>query len=163
MTIPSPEPSSDDTVAVSRADAASSTSRATGSRQPVPAHVPHPFQRVRVGVETFPLDVPVIVGRRPSSPRVVHGNTARLAAVPSPRGEVSATHVEIRQEGASVVVTDLRSTNGTRVEIPGRQPVALRQGESIVVLAGTIVDIGDGNHLEILPLTRITPQEEPHP
>jgi pSer/pThr/pTyr-binding forkhead associated (FHA) protein len=83
--------------------------------------------------------------------------------VASPRGEVSASHVEVRQEGSAVVVSDLGSTNGTRVAIPGRRPVSLRQGESIAVLAGTIVDIGDGNRLEILPFTRLIPQEEPHP
>lgn len=121
---------------------------------------PQSSHRVGVGSETLLLDRPVVVGRRPSGPRIVRGPEPRLVTVGSPRSEVSATHVEIRQEGGAVVVTDLRSTNGTRVEIPGRHPVALRQGESIVVLAGTIVDIGDGNRLEILPLTRITPQEE---
>ncbi len=122
---------------------------------------PARFHRVSVAGATYVLDAPIVIGRRPSAPRVVRGPTPRLASVPSPRGEVSASHVEIRQEGSAVVVTDMRSTNGTRVTIPGRHPVALRQGESIVVLAGTIVDIGDGNHLEILPLTRLIPQEEP--
>jgi pSer/pThr/pTyr-binding forkhead associated (FHA) protein len=118
------------------------------------------YHRVGVGTSILSLEVPLVIGRRPSAPRVVVGTPPRLVVVASPRAEVSATHVEIRQQGSAVVVTDLRSTNGTRVTIPGRQPVALRQGESIVVLAGTIVDIGDGNRLEILPLTRITPQEE---
>jgi len=121
---------------------------------------PQRFHRLGVGTSILSLEVPVIVGRRPSTPRVVVGPAPLLKVVSSPRAEVSSTHVEIRQEGDAVVVTDLRSTNGTRVTIPGRQPVALRQGESIVVLAGTIVDIGDGNRLEILPRTRITPQEE---
>ncbi|AMM21148.1 hypothetical protein AX769_14645 [Frondihabitans sp. PAMC 28766] len=121
---------------------------------------PRRYHRVGVGAAAIVLDTPVIVGRRPSAPRVVTGPEPRLVAVPSRNKEVSGSHVEIRQDGSAVVVTDLRSTNGTRVTIPGRLPVALRQGESIVVLAGTIVDIGDGNHLEILPLTRIIPQEE---
>ncbi|BDZ51032.1 hypothetical protein GCM10025867_32730 [Frondihabitans sucicola] len=121
------------------------------------------FHRVGIGTSILSLEVPLVIGRRPSAPRVVVGPPPRLTVVASPRAEVSATHVEIRQEGSAVVVTDLRSTNGTRVIIPGRQPVALRQGDSIVVLAGTIVDIGDGNRLEILPLTRIIPQEEPIP
>lgn len=121
---------------------------------------PRRYHRVGIGSAAIVLDTPVIVGRRPSAPRVVVGPEPRLVAVPSRTSEVSGSHVEIRQDGSAVVVTDLRSTNGTRVTIPGRLPVALRQGESIVVLAGTIVDIGDGNHLEILPLTRIIPQEE---
>ncbi|MBF4576293.1 FHA domain-containing protein [Frondihabitans sp. VKM Ac-2883] len=121
---------------------------------------PQRFHRVRIGSEAVELTAPVIVGRRPSPPRVVRGVTPILLTTPSPRREVSSTHVEIRQEGSAVVVTDLRSTNGTRVTIPGRHPVALRQGESIVVLVGTTIDIGDGNRLEILPSTRITPQED---
>ncbi|GAA4665901.1 FHA domain-containing protein [Frondihabitans cladoniiphilus] len=120
------------------------------------------FQGVRVGGVAWSLSSPLVIGRRPSGPRVLRGDVPALVTVPSPRGEVSGSHVEIRQEGSAVVVTDLRSTNGTRVEIPGRNPVALRQGESLVVLTGTIVDIGDGNLLEILPFTRIIPQEEPH-
>lgn len=127
------------------------------------AALPQRFHRVGIGSSIVTLEVPLVIGRRPSAPRVVSGAAPRLTVVTSPHSEVSATHVEIRQEGSAVVVTDLRSTNGTRVTIPGRQPVSLRQGESIVVLAGTIVDIGDGNRLEILPLTRIIPQEEPIP
>jgi hypothetical protein len=50
-----------------------------------------------------------------------------------------------------VVVTDLRSTNGTVVTMPGRPALTLRQGESVVVVPGTVVDIGDGNIVEILP------------
>ncbi|GAA4265049.1 FHA domain-containing protein [Frondihabitans peucedani] len=124
---------------------------------------PPRYHRVGLGTSILSLEVPLVIGRRPTAPRVVTGVPPRLTVVSSPRAEVSATHVEIRQEGSAVVVTDLRSTNGTRVTIPGRQPVSLRQGESIVVLAGTIVDIGDGNRLEILPFSRITPQEEPLP
>jgi pSer/pThr/pTyr-binding forkhead associated (FHA) protein len=67
---------------------------------------------------------------------------------------VSASHLEIRQLGASVVVTDLRSTNGSVVAVPGSAPHTLRQGESMVVTPGTLVDIGDGNVIEILPLQR---------
>lgn len=125
--------------------------------------VPPRVHRVRIGADVVSLESPLIAGRHPSSPRVVVGPAPRLVLVPSPRDEVSASHVEIRQEGVAVVVTDLRSTNGTRVTIPGRQPVALRQGESLSVLAGTIVEIGDGNRLEILSSTRIIPQEEPIP
>jgi pSer/pThr/pTyr-binding forkhead associated (FHA) protein len=64
---------------------------------------------------------------------------------------VSSTHLEVRQVGASVVITDLRSTNGSVVSAPGAAPRKLRQGESVVVSPGTLVDIGDGNIVEILP------------
>jgi pSer/pThr/pTyr-binding forkhead associated (FHA) protein len=70
--------------------------------------------------------------------------------VPSPLGEISGTHVALRQESGAIVVTDLDSTNGTVVLAPGVERLALRPGESLVVVPGTRVDIGDGVVLEIL-------------
>ncbi|WP_307807341.1 FHA domain-containing protein [Naasia sp. SYSU D00948] len=102
--------------------------------------------------QVYRLDTPVYIGRKPSSPRIVTGTLPRLLRIASPSMEVSSTHVELRQEGASVVVTDMRSTNGTFVSQPGSAPIKLRQGESMVVTPGTLVDIGDGNVIEILPI-----------
>jgi len=98
--------------------------------------------------DTLPLDVPVLVGRRPVAQRVASGAEPRLATVVSPAQEVSSTHVRIEQSGDAVVVTDLRSTNGTIVTGPSGAR-RLRPGESIVVLAGARVEIGDGNIIEI--------------
>lgn len=108
----------------------------------------------RIGRTIVWLDVESYVGRRPSSPRILSGRMPRLVRVPSPAHEVSSTHIEVRQLGASVVVTDLRSTNGSVVLTPGAPALKLRQGESVVVSPGTLIDIGDGNVLEILPLGR---------
>jgi len=110
--------------------------------------------RVGGSSRTVLLDTAAYVGRAPVAPRIQHGSPPRLIRVPSPLGEVSSTHLEVRQLGTSVVVTDLRSTNGSRVSVPGRAPRALRQGESMVVTPGTLVDIGDGIVIEILPLQR---------
>lgn len=101
------------------------------------------------------LDRPAVVGRRPSSPRIDSGIPPRLVTVTSPRQVVSSSHVEVRQHGSSVVVTDLRSTNGSFVVFPGQEARALRRGESIAVTPGTLVDIGDGNVIEILPLSQV--------
>jgi hypothetical protein len=60
--------------------------------------------------------------------------------------------VEILQEADTVVVTDLGSTNGTTVTLAGFAPRTLRQGESLVVGAGTTVDIGDGIRILIVTL-----------
>lgn len=100
--------------------------------------------------ERIPLDPPLIVGRRPRPPRVSRGPEPRLVTVASPLGEISGTHVAIRQESDVIVVTDLGSTNGTAVLVPGADRLALRPGESLVVVPGTRVDIGDGVVLEIL-------------
>lgn len=108
--------------------------------------------RFRIAGETVDLDKPAYIGRRPSLPRVITGVAPRLVQVPSARREVSGTHLEIRQRGANVVVTDLGSSNGTVVTIPGRPPQRLRRGEPLVVTPGTLVDIGDGNLVEILSM-----------
>jgi hypothetical protein len=110
------------------------------------------FYRFRIGRTVVWLDAVSYVGRRPSSPRIIYGQMPRLVRVPSPRQEVSSTHLEVRQLGASVVLTDMRSTNGSIVFPPGGNPRKLRQGESVVATQGTLVDIGDGNVIEILPL-----------
>ncbi len=104
---------------------------------------------LRVHGEIVPLDREIFVGRNPAPPRIPSGVLPRLVAVPSPKSDVSRTHLGVRQLGASVIVTDLRSTNGSTVEVPGSAPRTLRQGESMVVSAGTRIDIGDGNVLEV--------------
>lgn len=111
---------------------------------------------VRVGSHPDPilLDTPCYVGRNPSAPRVVNGPPPRLIRVDSRLREVSASHVEVRQLGSTVIVTDLNSTNGTTVMVPGSVPRKLRQGESVVVSPGTLVDIGDDNILQVLPMQR---------
>ncbi|MEN0086642.1 MAG: FHA domain-containing protein [Leifsonia sp.] len=98
--------------------------------------------------DTRLLDTPLLVGRRPVPQRVSDGVEPRLVTVVSPTQEVSSTHVRIEQSGDAVVVTDLRSTNGTLVTGPAGAR-RLRPGESVVVLAGARVEIGDGNIIEI--------------
>jgi hypothetical protein len=57
-----------------------------------------------------------------------------------------------------VVVEDLRSTNGTTVRPPGSPPFRMASGSSVVVLTGTVVEVGDGNAIEILsPYLRVAP------
>jgi pSer/pThr/pTyr-binding forkhead associated (FHA) protein len=153
----------DDTIVRPRGATAISTTGTAPAPGAAPALPVRRVHAVRVGVGTHRLDAPLVIGRRPAAPRVVSGSAVVLVAVPSPTGEVSSSHVRVEQVGATVVVTDLRSTNGTVVTMPGRLPVTLRQGESSVALAGTIVDVGDGNLLEILPPPRPAAQEEPRP
>jgi len=108
--------------------------------------------RVRIGMQApFELHVPVYVGRRPRGPRQIAGDQVVLVEVPSPTREVSATHLHIVQRGREVIVTDLQSTNGTGVTLPGSPRIKLKQGDSIVLPPYSRVDIGDGNVIEILP------------
>jgi hypothetical protein len=160
--VPLPVVDNDDTVLVGPNRARANPLRESPSASsPVPTPAAEPAAGVAVAVhsfriagETVALDKPAYVGRRPVLPRVLVGAAPRLVQVPSVRREVSGTHLEIRQRGTSVVVTDLGSANGTVVSIPGRPPQRMRRGESLVVTPGTLVDIGDGNLVEILSVQR---------
>lgn len=99
------------------------------------------------------LDAVYLIGRRPRLGRVpAVGERVHLVDVPSPGREVSATHLEVRQQGDAVVVTDQRSTNGTVVVPPHADRIRLRPGQSIVVTPGTMVHIGDGTIVTISAL-----------
>lgn len=149
----------DDTV-IRRPDAVDRPAVVAAPTEPGPAAAPrggiHSFT---VDGQTYSLDTPAIVGRKPRGPRVPSGESIALITVRSAASEVSSSHVEVRQRGTSVIVTDLRSTNGSSVSIPLSQPRRLRQGESIVVSPGSLIDIGDGNIIRILPLAADSRQE----
>jgi FHA domain. len=98
----------------------------------------------------FDVDRPVYVGRKPSTPRIHTGPAPHLVTIPSPSRELSATHVELRVVGGALVATDMRSTNGTVVTLPRSAPRTLIRGESIVVVPGSRIDLGDGAILDIL-------------
>ncbi|MCU1635970.1 MAG: hypothetical protein JWQ68_1209 [Cryobacterium sp.] len=104
------------------------------------------------GGEEHRLDGVYYLGRRPRAPRLSGGSPPRLVSVGSRTSAVSGTHLEIRQEGDSVVVTDLGSTNGTVINPPRGGIQRLRPGQSLTVVPGATVDIGDGNIIEILPV-----------
>jgi hypothetical protein len=60
-----------------------------------------------------------------------------------------------------IVATDMRSTNGTVVNVPGSAPRTLLRGESAVVTPGSLVDLGDGNVLELLAPEAPSPEPTP--
>lgn len=99
------------------------------------------------------LGKPIIIGRLPAAPLrggYLANSGVNLVVVASPDGRVSSTHARVEVQGDVVVVTDLRSTNGTRVLIPRQPAVLLAPGDSMAVGVGAIIDLGDGNRLEVL-------------
>ena len=112
--------------------------------------------RIRIGDQS-PIDIdrPLLLGRKPRAPRIWPGPEPLLVTVSSPDSEISATHLELRESGSAVVVTDLKSTNGTIVAIPGSPVRTLLAGESAVVTPGTLIDLGDGNLIEVLMPARL--------
>ena len=155
--IPAPEPTA------RPADAAAATAPpppADTASVPRPPETRRPYRvRMADGV-VVSLDLTVYLGRKPSVPRIASDRRVRLVAVPSAAKEVSATHLELRQTGEAVVATDMRSTNGSTITVPGSKPRTLLRGESAVVTPGTIIDLGDGNVLELLSPERLTAEAD---
>ncbi len=102
------------------------------------------------GADPIPLDRPVLIGRRPRPPRIPDGIAPLLVTVHSPEREISATHLEVRQVGSTVVARDLRTTNGSRIALPGSGTRVLAGGESLAVPAGTRIDLGDSVEVVVL-------------
>lgn len=155
---------------VPRTGAAHGTPRVSVASAGVPPHAPgecaedpessgdadgqtlptHRVARVRIGSTVLELTVPAIIGRRPTAPRVAHGAAPTLVPVASPKREISAAHLSLRQSGRVVVATDLHSRNGTRVSIPGAAPTLLYGGDSVVVSTGSVLDLGEDIRIEVL-------------
>ncbi|PJI94984.1 FHA domain-containing protein [Luteimicrobium subarcticum] len=117
-----------------------------GEARPVPRP---PLGRVRVSTgQVLELDAPLVVGRRPRSPRgpgaAGTADLHRIVTVPSPEQDVSRSHVEVRIEGWHVLVVDLSTTNGTMLRRVGQEPLRIHPNEPVLVVSGDLVDLGDG-------------------
>jgi hypothetical protein len=111
----------------------------------------------RYGVElstggTEPLDQPIVIGRAPSASRVPGDQLPRLVSMTTPNQDISRTHAQVSAQGGAIVVTDLHSSNGTIVTLPGKPAQRLRPGEPTTVIVGTIIDLGDGATLTVREL-----------
>ncbi|MDO5678262.1 MAG: FHA domain-containing protein, partial [Propionibacteriaceae bacterium] len=91
----------------------------------------------------------VIVGRAPDASKGPAGSY--LMRVLSPGNDISRSHVLVSTQGWNVHVTDLHSTNGTTVLPDGEAPFTLRDGATVEVSIGTVLDLGDGVSLRIEP------------
>jgi hypothetical protein len=117
---------------------------------PVPDAAAAPTYSLRLnGAAPVELTGSLVIGRRPRERRAPTALPQHLLTVESPTRQVSSNHVEIALSGRTVVITDLRSTNGTVVRREGSAPVRLRQGDSFVASGSAIVEIGDGNVIHI--------------
>ena len=123
------------------------TCRVCGVEIPVQAHVsvPRPVLgsfRFSTG-EQRQVFRPMLLGRSPTTDGTLGGELPELVSLPSPSKELSATHLEVRIEGWQVVVVDRRSTNGTTVCLPQRDPQRLHPGEPFPIVPGTVVDMAE--------------------
>ncbi len=90
----------------------------------------------------------LVVGRAPDAARGPMGSS--LMRVPSPGNDISRSHLLIEPAGpGDARVTDLRSTNGTTIQLNGEEPYLLENGESVTVPIGTVLNLGDGVSLRV--------------
>jgi hypothetical protein len=96
--------------------------------------------------DVIALDRSVVMGRNPgANPAGADGEERpHVVRLPSADGDISRTHLRVTIDGWHVLVTDLNSTNGTLVTLPGRDPEQLRPGEPVPIRPGTVVTLADG-------------------
>jgi hypothetical protein len=110
-----------------------------------PLIVPRPVLgalRLSTG-DVIPLDRGVLLGRHPKGSAAGPDAERHVVRVPSPNGDISRAHTEIRLDGWHVLAVDLNSTNGTVVVPPGRAPERLRPNEARPIEPGTVVLLSD--------------------
>lgn len=87
--------------------------------------------------DRLPLAGTVVLGRNPRVPTGHTGEPPGLVRLEDPEKDVSAQHLEIGLDRGHVLVTDLGSTNGTQVVLPGHAPVQLLPYQPIEIQPGT--------------------------
>ena len=136
------------TVTVSELDAMRRLGGASGTDAAADAPVAPPaggLGRIVLSTgETYALDRPIIIGRRPRANRVQADQVPVLVTVASPEQDISRNHLEIRIEGRHVLVVDLDTTNGSVLHREGTPPLRLGPSEPVLVLTDDVVDLGDG-------------------
>jgi len=141
----------DDTILLSRSGTRSAPATRDSSKQDESAHATARFTLSIGSAPARTLTGPVVIGRKPAGSRISVGEPPTLITVASPQEIVSSSHVRVEPQGDTIVVTDLRSTNGTYVSVPGLPRRRIHPGESFAVPGRASIDIGDGNIIEITP------------
>jgi hypothetical protein len=96
--------------------------------------------------DVIALDRGVVMGRNPRTDFTGPDGEERphVVKLPSADGDISRTHLRVTLDGWHVLVTDLNSTNGTLVTLPGHEPQQLRPGEPVPMQPGTVVTLAEG-------------------
>lgn len=99
------------------------------------------------GTELEP-NTPVVIGRRPWRTNPDETTTSYVLA-PSPRRQISGTHLELAVVEGELHARDLDSTNGTLVLSPATAPRLLHEGRSTALHAGDILDLGEDFRISV--------------
>lgn len=91
--------------------------------------------------DTVALDRGAILGRNPRLPAGFSGEQPNLVRLSDPGKDISSQHLEVTLDYWHVLVTDLGSTNGTEVTLPGQPPLQLRPNDPMTIEPGTRVTL----------------------
>ena len=96
--------------------------------------------------DVLTLDRDIVLGRNPPADFAGANGEDRphVVRLPSADGVISRSHLRVTLTGWHVLVTDLNSTNGTRVTMPGRDPEQLPPGVPVPIRPGTVVALAEG-------------------
>lgn len=87
-------------------------------------------------------DGTIVIGRK-SWEQELEENEIKHVSVPSPKKQISGTHLELAIVDGQLVARDLDSTNGTIVLTPERPPRLLHGGRTTSLQTGDILDLGE--------------------
>ncbi|CAM3419179.1 FHA domain-containing protein [Nocardioides dubius] len=121
---------------------------------PAPSVTAQPVARLLFSSgDVVDVDRAILIGRAPEARRFTSTEQPRLVTVPSPNQEISSTHLEVRPgsgaDHGTAVVSDLGSTNGTVLVLPGLAPETLQPGVPAQLLPGSVIDLGDGLTIQV--------------
>ena len=96
--------------------------------------------------DVLTLDRDMVLGRNPPADLAgANGeDPPQVVKLPSADGVISRAHLRVTLSGWHVLVTDLNSTNGSRVTMPGRDPEPLPPGVPVPIRPGTVVTLAEG-------------------
>lgn len=87
-------------------------------------------------------DGTIVIGRSPWEQESGEGAVRHVSA-PSPKKQISGTHLELAIADGQLVARDLDSTNGTIVLTPEGPPRLLHGGSAASLRTGDILDLGE--------------------
>ncbi|MFS3129485.1 FHA domain-containing protein [Nocardioides sp. Bht2] len=121
---------------------------------PAPSVTAQPVAKLLLSSgDVVDVDRAILIGRAPEARRFTSTEQPRLVTVPSPNQEISSTHLEVRPgsgaDHGTAVVSDLGSTNGTVLVLPGLAPEPLQPGVPVQLLPGSLIDLGDGLTIQV--------------